>query len=72
MQVLEKLQEEYNDTFTTANLIIAATHTHAAPGSYLQYMTYSFSTKGFQQAIFDIISQGIIKVQIDNFFYSIA
>ncbi len=58
--VLEKLQARYGSLYTNANTLIAATHTHSAPGGYSHYVLYdTFSSKGFSQQNFNVIVEGI-------------
>ncbi len=45
--------------FDEKNLLIAGTHTHAAPGGYSQYTLYNLTLQGFQQGVFDTLVQGI-------------
>ena len=56
MEVLEKLEKEFgNNTFTNANLVLSATHTHSGPAGYMQYIMYSISSFGFVEDSFQVI-----------------
>ena len=55
MEVLEKLEKEFgNNTFTNANLVLSATHTHSGPAGYMQYIMYSISSFGFVEDSFKV------------------
>ena len=45
--------------FDHANVMIAGTHTHAAPGGYSDYALYNLTLGGFDQAVFNTIVAGI-------------
>lgn len=51
----------YGDLYTEKNVAISGTHTHAAPGGYLQYFLYIITSFGFVRQSFDIIVDGIEK-----------
>ena len=48
------------DRFTDADVLIAGTHTHAAPGGYSDYALYNYSMGGWNQQTFDVIVSGIV------------
>ena len=57
MEVLEKLEKEFgNNTFTNANLVLSATHTHSGPAGYMQYIMYSISSFGFVEDSFKVFN----------------
>lgn len=59
-KVIEKLRARFGDLYTEANTLIAATHTHSAPGGFSRYHLYDFFTsKGFSQQNFQAIVNGI-------------
>jgi hypothetical protein len=45
--------------FDERNLLIAGTHTHAAPGGYSQYTLYNYTLGGFEPGVFNTLVQGI-------------
>lgn len=42
-----------------ANVMVAGTHTHAAPGGYSDYALYNLTMGGFDQTVFDTIVEGV-------------
>ena len=68
MEVLEKLEKEFgNNTFTNANLVLSATHTHSGPAGYMQYIMYSISSFGFVEDSFQV-SKFCTKNEAENVF----
>ena len=55
--ILNKLRVIHPD-FPSANLMLAATHTHSAPGGYSYYMGYEVATPGFRPDIVEAIVDG--------------
>ncbi|XP_057779072.1 neutral ceramidase 3-like [Salvia miltiorrhiza] len=47
IKVLERLKSRYGELYSEENVAISGTHTHAGPGGYLQYVTYSVTSLGF-------------------------
>lgn len=45
--------------YNEENIAISGTHTHAGPGGYLQYVTYSITSLGFVQQSFDALVSAI-------------
>ena len=41
------------------NLSISGTHTHSAPGGFLQYALYQITSKGFSKEVFSAYVEGI-------------
>ena len=41
-----------------ANVMLAGTHTHAAPGGYSEYALYNLTVGGFDQGVFDTLVRG--------------
>lgn len=60
--VVEELNRRYQGPprYTTETVMIAGTHTHAAPGGYSEYFLYNLSVGGFDQDVFDKIVSGIV------------
>jgi hypothetical protein len=42
-RVMAKLQTAYGSTYTDANVILSATHTHSGPGGYSHYALYNLT-----------------------------
>jgi neutral ceramidase len=57
--VLDRLASQYGDTYTEANLMLTATHTHCGPGGYSHHLLYNTTTGGFRPATFAAIVDGI-------------
>ncbi|XP_023229099.1 neutral ceramidase-like [Centruroides sculpturatus] len=60
-EVIKKLQEVYGDIYTESNVCISSSHTHSAPGGYLQYFLYVIPSGGFIRETFDAQVSGIFK-----------
>ncbi|PIN12041.1 Ceramidase [Handroanthus impetiginosus] len=58
IKVLERLKSRYGDLYNEDNVAISGTHTHAGPGGYLQYGTYS-TAQGFVPQSFDALVTAI-------------
>jgi neutral ceramidase len=58
-QVLAKLQTVYGTTYTDANVILSATHTHSGPGGTSHYALYNLTIPGFDQQNLDVVVHGI-------------
>ncbi len=60
--VLKRLNALYgtNSRWNDANLLIAGTHTHSAPGGYSEYGLYTLTNRGFDQGVFETVVQGIV------------
>lgn len=61
LAVLERLKNQYGNTYTDTNVVISATHTHVSPGGYSHYDLYNTSTGGFYKTNFNILVDGIFK-----------
>ncbi|HEY0574174.1 MAG TPA: neutral/alkaline non-lysosomal ceramidase N-terminal domain-containing protein [Pseudonocardia sp.] len=57
--VLDRLATQYGDTYTEANMMLTATHTHCGPGGYSHHLLYNTTTGGFRPATFAAIVDGI-------------
>nr|GMD43515.1 neutral ceramidase-like [Ipomoea batatas] len=55
IKVVERLKSRYGDLYNEENIAISGTHTHAGPGGYLQYLTYTFTALGFVRQSFDAL-----------------
>lgn len=49
----------YGDLYKEDNVAISGTHTHAGPGGYLQYVTYSVTSLGFVSQSFEALVTAI-------------
>jgi neutral ceramidase len=58
-EVVARLRRTEGDRFTTGNVMISATHTHACPGGYSHHTLYNLSTLGFDHQNFEAIAGGI-------------
>lgn len=59
-EVLQRLQKRWKNRFDEENVIISATHTHAAPGGASHYFLYALTTMGFQKKTFHALADGIM------------
>ncbi|KAK4723130.1 hypothetical protein R3W88_013363 [Solanum pinnatisectum] len=59
IKVLERLKSRYGSIYSEENVAISGTHTHAGPGGYLQYVTYSVTSLGFVPQSFEAIVTAI-------------
>jgi neutral ceramidase len=59
LRVLSRLQERYGNLYTEKNVAISGTHTHSAPGGFLQYVLYLVTSMGFVRQTFDALADGI-------------
>ncbi|RJQ80393.1 alkaline ceramidase [Pseudonocardiaceae bacterium YIM PH 21723] len=58
--VLNRLRQKFGDAYTDANVLLSATHTHAAPGGFSDYTLYNVTTLGFHRKTFDALVDGIV------------
>ncbi|XP_020517299.1 neutral ceramidase isoform X1 [Amborella trichopoda] len=59
IKVLERLKTRYGNVYTQDNVAISGTHTHSAPGGYLQYLLYVLASMGFSPQCFDAMENAI-------------
>lgn len=59
LAVLERLQKSLPDRYTHANLILAGTHTHGAPGGYHHHLSTSVLGGDFFVQAFDALVEGV-------------
>jgi len=60
-EVLSRLNGGQNPgRFSDANLLLAGTHTHAAPGGYSHYPLYNLTIGGFDAGLFNTLATGIV------------
>ncbi|MBB3052221.1 neutral ceramidase [Prauserella isguenensis] len=60
-EVLRRLAERYGDTYTERNVMLTATHTHAAPGGHSHHLLYNITTLGFHRKTFEAVTSGIVE-----------
>ncbi|KAM3236864.1 neutral ceramidase 2 [Capsicum annuum] len=59
IKLLERLKSRYGNVYSEENVAISGTHTHAGPGGYLQYVTYTVTSLGFVPQSFEAIVTAI-------------
>ena len=57
--VVAKLSARYGATYTDANVILSATHTHSGPGGYSHYALYNITVLGFDSQNYNAVTEGI-------------
>ena len=60
-EVLRRLAVRYGELYREDNLLLAATHTHCAPGGYSHHATYNSNTGGFRPSTFAAIVDGTME-----------
>ncbi len=60
LEVVERLQKEHGDAYSLANVILSATHTHAAPGGFWHAGVGTPFGSPLHQTYFDVIASGIV------------
>jgi neutral ceramidase len=61
LEVVERLQQSFGDTYNLDNVIISATHTHAGPGGYWHSRNDTGLDGGFYPQHFEAIVAGITR-----------
>lgn len=61
LSVLDKLKPQLGDLYRLDNVVIAATHTHAAPGGYWHYAADTPLGTPFHQEHYDALVEGIAR-----------
>lgn len=65
-EVVRILAEKHSHLgFNDANILLAATHTHSAPGGHFHHPLYNFSIPGFHESILSIYTNGIVESIIE-------
>lgn len=59
-EVMRRLAQRFGDRYTSANVMLSATHTHGGPGGYSHYRLYNITTGGFRPRTFEAIIDGIV------------
>ncbi|MFC7339860.1 neutral/alkaline ceramidase [Saccharopolyspora griseoalba] len=60
-EVLRRLARTYGERYTEQNVLLNATHTHAACGGDSHYAAYDLATFGFQEQVFEAVVSGIVE-----------
>lgn len=58
--VLAELEQRFGDTYSERNVMLTATHTHAAPGGYSHHTLYNVTTLGYHGKTFRALVDGIV------------
>lgn len=58
--VINKLHQKYGDLYNDRNVVLSATHTHAAVGGQSHYALYDITILGFIQQAYDAQVDGIV------------
>ncbi len=62
VEVIKKLKEEFGDLYTEKNVVVSATHTHAAPGGFFRtYLLNIFAGLGFSKDNFNAVINGVFQ-----------
>src|SRR4051794_33027181 len=64
LAVLERLRAKVGDRYGYANLILACTHTHAAPGGYHHHLSAGGLGGAFYRQCFDALTDGIAEAVV--------
>lgn len=65
LEVLDRLRSSLGDRYRHDNLILAATHTHCAPGGFHHAMAKNPVGGSFHQQYFDAIAEGAVAAVLD-------
>ena len=60
-KVVQKLVARFGATYSDANVLLSATHTHSGPGGYSHYALYNLTILGFDSQNFNAITEGIFQ-----------
>ncbi|MGI9278521.1 MAG: neutral/alkaline ceramidase [Endozoicomonas sp.] len=60
-KVVEALESRYSGVYSAENIVLSATHTHAAVGGQSHYTLYNFTIGGFIEQNYDTMVEGILK-----------
>ena len=60
LEVLRRLKEKYGDLYNQSNVLLAATHTHVAPGGTSQHLMVDITHGGFRPKTFEATVEGIV------------
>ncbi|KAG1702408.1 Neutral ceramidase [Nymphon striatum] len=60
LEVVKRLKAKFGNIYTEKNVCFSGTHTHSAPGGFLQYMLYVVTALGFKKDSFDALANGMV------------
>ncbi|MDF2179304.1 neutral/alkaline non-lysosomal ceramidase N-terminal domain-containing protein [Aliiglaciecola sp. CAU 1673] len=63
--VINKLKARYGSTYSDANVMLTATHTHVGPGGYDHYVMLNMSALGYDSLNYNAIVNGIYQSIIE-------
>jgi neutral ceramidase len=66
LQVIEKLRKSLPGEFDHDNVMLSATHTHAGPAGYMQYLLFNIPCLGFVKQSMEAMVTGIVRVRRQN------
>lgn len=64
LEVLDRLQQQFGETYSLDNVILSATHTHSTPSGYWHSRSKNGLDGGFYPEHFDNIVEGIVEAVI--------
>ena len=64
LEVLDRLQQQFGETYSLDNVILSATHTHSTPSGYWHSRSRNALDGGFYPEHFDNIVEGIVQAVI--------
>ena len=64
LEVLDRLQQQFGETYSLDNVILSATHTHSTPSGYWHSRSRNGLDGGFYPEHFDNIVEGIVQAVI--------
>ncbi|MFT5561197.1 MAG: neutral ceramidase [Candidatus Azotimanducaceae bacterium] len=64
LEVLDRLKQQFGETYRLDNIILSATHTHSAPSGYWHSRSKNGLDGGFYPEHFDNIVEGIVEAVI--------
>ncbi|MFI1955468.1 neutral/alkaline ceramidase [Streptomyces xinghaiensis] len=59
--VIRRLGERYGSRYTDSNVVLSATHTHAAPGGHSHHLLYNLTILGHKKKTYEAIVSGIVR-----------
>jgi len=60
IRVVEMLEKALPGMYNASNVAVSGTHTHSAPGGYLQYLLFGIAAKGFYKQSLELLVEGIV------------
>jgi neutral ceramidase len=56
------MQAEFGDLYSSDNVMLTASHTHASAGGFHEYFLYHITSWGYVKQSFDVLVEGIMEV----------